>query len=176
MFTVKVQSDPPWKLWLQNLQKMPHSKQASHPEETEEDEGIWRRVVLQPTTAPNSTEDKAPKPISAPNKASARYLWSVYMLEVMMKTCRRKGRRKERNILEMMMKAHPLTMMWVVEMWFLEKTIYLSEPEQLPWSWWCKYEDNGAMMKALQRIFKSENRVVFHGNYNIPMDPLITDK
>jgi hypothetical protein len=38
------------------------------------------------------------------------------------------------------------------------------------------FEDNDSIMKQLRKAFKKSERVFFHGCYNIPADPLISDK
>ncbi|KAH8982149.1 hypothetical protein EDB83DRAFT_2326588 [Lactarius deliciosus] len=39
-----------------------------------------------------------------------------------------------------------------------------------------KFEDKGAIMKQLKSVFKSADRVFFHGLYNSPLDPLTSEK
>ncbi len=39
-----------------------------------------------------------------------------------------------------------------------------------------KFQNNDAIMKQLKKIFKTKERIFFHGSYNAPVDPLISDK
>jgi len=39
-----------------------------------------------------------------------------------------------------------------------------------------KFEDNDALMEQLTRIFRTTEQVSFHGCYDTPVDPLVSDK
>ena len=38
------------------------------------------------------------------------------------------------------------------------------------------FQDSEAMMKSLKTVFKTTEHIFFHGNYTIPVDPLVMDK
>lgn len=39
-----------------------------------------------------------------------------------------------------------------------------------------KFQNNNTLMKQLKNIFKTSEHVFFYGSYDIPMDPLVSDK
>jgi hypothetical protein len=39
-----------------------------------------------------------------------------------------------------------------------------------------KFKNNDEIMKQLKKVFKTSERVFFSGSYDIPADPLISDK